>query len=186
MWHYQFSSVPCSLCVSPPCRSCNPLFVGPILWRSLRRHSGVPARLDVVRVYRTTCTPASRVRTTPNSGAGAPAAPPDRRAAHPGCVSCEAARRGILASVGGTLPAPRCEVLPLDLSDLGSVRTFADECRRRHAGNISVVVAVAAEIVYEEGRQAASGADLSFATNQLGLQALLAELEPELLSLIHI
>mmetsp|Transcript_24862 Transcript_24862/g.80951 ORF Transcript_24862/g.80951 Transcript_24862/m.80951 type:complete len:397 (-) Transcript_24862:143-1333(-) len=92
----------------------------------------------------------------------------------------EAARRGILASVGGTLPAPRCEVLPLDLSDLGSVRTFADECRRRHAGNISVVVAVAAEIVYEEGRQAASGADLSFATNQLGLQALLAELEPEL------
>jgi len=92
----------------------------------------------------------------------------------------EAARQGILASVGGTLPAPRCEVLPLDLSDLDSVRTFADECRRRHAGNISVVVAVAAEIVYEEGRQAASGADLSFATNQLGLQALLAELEPEL------
>ena len=91
----------------------------------------------------------------------------------------EAAKEEIVAAEG--IEAERVEVLQLDLADVSSVRAFARECQRRHPNDLAVVVSAAAEIVYEPGRRNSTGADLAFATNHLGLQALVAELEPALL-----
>ena len=77
--------------------------------------------------------------------------------------------------------AEQVEVLPLDLANVQSVKAFARECQARHPRSISTLISVAAEIVYEYPRLTASGADLGFATNHLGLQALVSELEPSLL-----
>ena len=92
----------------------------------------------------------------------------------------EAARQEIISSHSG-ISAEQVEVLPLDLCDMSSVRSFAKECESRHPGALSALVSVAAEIVYEGGRVTATGADVAFATNHLGLQALVAALEPSLL-----
>ena len=90
----------------------------------------------------------------------------------------EAAKRDICSSSS----AEQVIVLPLDLSDLQSVQSFAKECQRRHPDTLSAIISVAAEIVYDGAQQTTpSGADTAFATNHLGLQALVAELEPALL-----
>ena len=90
----------------------------------------------------------------------------------------EASRQEILSGAG--ISAEQVEVLPLDLANIGSVKAFARECQARHPRSISTLISVAAEIVYEHPRLTASGADLGFATNHLGLQALVSELEPSL------
>ena len=90
----------------------------------------------------------------------------------------EASRQEILSGAG--ISAEQVEVLPLDLANIGSVKAFARECQARHPRSISTLISVAAEIVYEHPRVTASGADLGFATNHLGLQALVSELEPSL------
>ncbi|CAK0833641.1 unnamed protein product [Prorocentrum cordatum] len=74
------------------------------------------------------------------------------------------------------------EFLPLDLSDMESVKQFAHECQRRHSNSIVVIVSAAAEIIYEPGAKTPQGLDRTFATNHLGVQALVAELEPVLLN----
>ena len=96
----------------------------------------------------------------------------------------EASREEILKATlcgGGEVTAAQVEVLPLDLADVRSVKAFARECQARHPHSISTLISVAAEIVYEHPRLTASGADLAFATNHLGLQALVTGLEPSLL-----
>lgn len=90
----------------------------------------------------------------------------------------EASRQEILSGAG--ISAEQVEVLPLDLANIGSVKAFARECQARHPRSISTLISVAAEIVYEHPRLTASGADLGFATNHLGLQALVSELEQSL------
>ena len=92
----------------------------------------------------------------------------------------EASRQEILSGAGIPISAEQVEVLPLDLANIGSVKAFARECQARHPRSISTLISVAAEIVYEHPRLTASGADLGFATNHLGLQALVSELEPSL------
>ena len=77
--------------------------------------------------------------------------------------------------------ARRSSLVVLDLANIGSVKVFARECQARHPRSISTLISVAAEIVYEHPRLTASGADLGFATNHLGLQALVSELEPSLM-----
>ena len=79
----------------------------------------------------------------------------------------EASRQEILSGVDG-ISAEQVEVLPLDLADVRSVKAFARECQARHPHSISMLISVAAEIVYEHPRLTASGADLAFATNHLG------------------
>ena len=60
----------------------------------------------------------------------------------------------------------------LDVSDLQSVRNFAQTITK-----CDIVLACAAEIT-KEGKQSVDGFDATFATNQLGTQALLRELMP--------
>ena len=92
----------------------------------------------------------------------------------------EAARQDIVSS-NSAISAQQVKVLPLDLCDMKSVRAFAKECESHHPGTLSAIVSVAAEIVCEGGKVTAIGTDVAFATNHLGLQALVAELEPALL-----
>ena len=107
----------------------------------------------------------------------------------------EAVRREIEAAGGSA------EVIPLDLADLRSARAFGRAVRERSSSSsssssgrggtgggsgVQLVVAAAAEITCNEvgapGQLTAEGAvDRMFATNHLGLQAVLAELEPALL-----
>lgn len=100
-----------------------------------------------------------------------------------GCrdLSRGAAVKNELLSGSKEVSAGQVEILPLDLADMASVRRFAHECRRRHPKSIAVVVSAAAEIVYESGTKTPQGLDQTFATNHLGVQALVAELEPVLL-----
>ena len=74
------------------------------------------------------------------------------------------------------------QALELDMSDLSSVKAFGDAARRitEDSGGIDLVVSAAAEI-HMEPRTSTDGVDITFATNHLGLHALLRHLEPALL-----
>lgn len=96
-------------------------------------------------------------------------------------VGCRDLERGeALCSSLSSAAGGRAVVLQLDLSQPSSVEAFADEVRRHCKDGVDIVVSAAAEIRREPDR-AASGVDLTFATNHLGPQQLLAQLQPELL-----
>ena len=87
----------------------------------------------------------------------------------------EAARAIILASAADA----DVRVLPLDTSNARSVSTFARAAAEACGGRVDVLVGAAGEVRYEAGATS-SGVDLGFATNHLGLQGLVGELEPAL------
>ena len=88
----------------------------------------------------------------------------------------DAAKAEILARV----PSASLDIILLDLSDLASVRAFAEACRARHA-KLDVLINNAGILLYSAQTNAA-GVDLQFATNHLGhflLTALLIDLVPD-------
>lgn len=88
----------------------------------------------------------------------------------------ETARADILARV----PDASLDVMILDLSDLASVRAFADAFRARYAA-LDVLINNAGILLYS-AQTNAQGVELQFATNHLGhflLTALLIDLVPD-------
>ncbi|MEM7721354.1 MAG: oxidoreductase [Pseudomonadota bacterium] len=88
----------------------------------------------------------------------------------------EAAKAEVLTQV----PGASLDVMILDLSDLASVRVFADAFRARY-GALDVLINNAGILLYA-AQTGAEGVELQFATNQLGhflLTALLIDLIPD-------
>ena len=88
----------------------------------------------------------------------------------------EAAKAEVLSRV----PSASLDIILLDLSDLASVRTFAETFRARYA-TLDVLINNAGILLYS-ARTNADGVDLQFATNHLGhflLTALLIDLIPD-------
>ncbi|MEM1429632.1 MAG: oxidoreductase [Pseudomonadota bacterium] len=88
----------------------------------------------------------------------------------------EAAKADILHKV----PSASLDILPLDLSDLASVRAFAEAFRGRYAA-LDVLINNAGILIYS-ARTNGDGVELQFATNHLGhflLTALLIDLIPD-------
>ena len=97
----------------------------------------------------------------------------------------EEARRAIVAAAGGGPGGDdpsiefNVQVLPLDTSEMSSVRAFAFAVSKLH-GAVDVVVGAAAEIGAQRRHTRVGIVDKGFATNHLGLQSLLTQLEPAL------
>jgi len=81
-----------------------------------------------------------------------------------------------LKDLGATVVSGSRSEGNLDLADLSSVETFA-----RSVDQCDLVLACAAEIYTERGETSTDGFDKTFATNHIGLQALLANLERRVL-----
>lgn len=65
----------------------------------------------------------------------------------------------------------------LDLSDLSSVKRFAKKIKEGQ--KCDIILAYAAEIYTDPDKRSVDGYDATFATNHLGLQALLSELSED-------
>ena len=88
----------------------------------------------------------------------------------------EAAKDDVVTRV----PSASLDVIPLDLSDLGSVRSFCDAFRARYS-KLDVLINNAGILQYT-ARTNGDGVDLQFATNHLGhflLTALLIDMIPD-------
>lgn len=95
------------------------------------------------------------------------------------CRSLEKAEAA-KAEVAKRVPSASLDVIALDLSDLGSVRAFAEAFRDRYA-KLDVLINNAGILLYS-ARTNAEGVDLQFATNHLGhflLTASLIDLIPD-------
>ncbi|MBO9433749.1 SDR family NAD(P)-dependent oxidoreductase [Ruegeria sp. R13_0] len=91
-------------------------------------------------------------------------------------AKAEAAKTEVLARV----PSASLDIILLDLSDLASVRAFAEAYRTRYT-TLDVLINNAGILLYS-ARTNAQGVDLQFATNHLGhflLTALLIDLIPD-------
>lgn len=85
---------------------------------------------------------------------------------------------GTASALRAAVPSDRLTVLELDLGSLASVRSFADEARRRigPGGRLSGIACNAGLQVAGPLRRSAEGHELTFATNHLGHFLLVHEL----------
>ena len=82
----------------------------------------------------------------------------------------------LIAGVRSSQALPGAELLPLDLADLASVRSFAERCQ----APIDGLVLNAGMQVHTAARRSADGFELTFATNHLAHYLLARQLLPKL------
>ncbi|MFG2298686.1 oxidoreductase [Streptomyces sp. NPDC048603] len=98
-------------------------------------------------------------------------------------LACRSAERGRAAEalIRRRLPAAEVDFMPLDLADLGSVRTFAAAYAERHGDRLDLLVNNAGVMALPYGRTA-DGFETQFGVNHLGHFALTGLLLPRLLA----
>lgn len=98
-------------------------------------------------------------------------------------LACRSAERGRAAEalIRRKLPAAEVDFMPLDLADLGSVRTFAADFGERYGDRLDLLVNNAGVMALPYGRTA-DGFETQFGVNHLGHFALTGLLLPWLLT----
>ncbi len=117
-----------------------------------------------------------------NSGVGLEVAKGLAQSAYRVVMACRSVEKAIAAqdTIIGELPSSELEVMRIDLSDLESVRTFAQEFKSKF-DHLDLLVNNAG-VLFSKPKKNEAGIEMQFATNHLGhfvLTSLLIELMPD-------